>query len=265
MRAKKILVVGMKLAAWLVFFSWASAQPRAPQPLAVAKSASPAADCSIVSCTAYLPMVIKSPLSIPANFEVTQAVQQPNNSVILAANRTTYVRFTLTSAQANSNVSAYLYGTDNSDQSLPGSPIAALNNPRTLKTTANRATLNDTFNFKLPAAWTTGSIKISAQASNTAGYEVNTLAAPFQFAAANPMNVTIIPIRYNCTNHNTFYKPAAPYNYLTDYTYRIYPVPSISTSTHSTANYSGPCSGTGPTPAPSDWENILDREYSVIH
>jgi hypothetical protein len=215
-------------------------------------------DCSVISCTVYLPIIFRPPPLIPAQFEVTQAVQQPDNSVLLVANRTTYVRWILTSGGADTNVNAYLYGTTTNGTPLPGSPLAALNNSRTLNATADRAVLNDTFNFKLPASWPAGSISLSANANNSSGYNVNTTATTFQFVSANSMHVTIVPIHYTCNNRSGSYQPAPPFGYLTDYTYRIYPVPSIITSIHSAANYSGACSGAGPTPSYQDWENILD-------
>ena len=108
-----------------------------------------AAPCGAVSCTTFLPLVLNGNPLLP-QFEVTQGVQQPDNHISLVANRTTFVRYTLTSATPQANVRAWLYGTRNGSP-LPGSPIAALNNPRTLKATADRAVLNDTFNFKLPS------------------------------------------------------------------------------------------------------------------
>ena len=222
------------------------------------------ASCGAISCTLYLPLIVKS---LTPQFEVTQAVQQPNNSILLIANRTAYVRWTLTSSTAYTNVNAYLYGTSNGAP-LPGSPIAAINNPLTLKSSANRAAFNDTFNFNLPPAWTLGTVVLSAQASNPTGYSVATDGATFQFANANPMQVTIVPINYICTTgvvgHSTI--PAdSPYTYLTDYTYRIYPVPSIPTTLHAAMTYHGPCNSLGvPTPSASDWNrSMLDGVTTV--
>ena len=91
----------------------------------------------------------------PPSFEITQAVQRPDNPVLLIQNRPTYVRYTLTSTTSYAGVNAYLHGLRDG-LSLPGSPVAAINNPLTLKPAAHRAALDDTFNFKLPAAWLSG-------------------------------------------------------------------------------------------------------------
>ncbi|HET7377437.1 MAG TPA: hypothetical protein VFK30_12060, partial [Anaerolineae bacterium] len=258
MRVRSIVIISLSVGLLLGLIMWASTHIDTAHASGTTRISIISASCQTVSCTTFLPLIRKSPPVIPAEFEVTQAVQQPNNSVILVANRTTYVRFTLTTTNLTDNVSADLYGLDSNDLPLPGSPLAAINNPRTLTASANRAALGDTFNFKLPAAWTSGSIKLSARASNSAGYDVSTATEPFQFVSANPMHVTIIPIHYTCNNYaNTAYTPAAPFGYLTNYTYRIYPVPAIITSTHSTTNYSGPCSSVGPVPSYQDWKNIL--------
>ena len=264
MRVRSIVIIGLSVGLVLGLSLWASTHFDTAHASGTTRTSTTSNNCQIVSCTTFLPFIRKSPPVIPAEFEVTQAVQQPNNSVILVANRTTYVRFTLTTTNPTDNVSAELYGFDSNDLPLPGSPLAAINNPRTLTASANRATLNDTFNFKLPAAWTSGSIKLSARASNSAGYDVSTATEPFQFVSANPMRVTIIPIHYTCNNYaNTTYTPAAPFGYLTNYTYRIYPVPAVITSTHSATNYSGPCSSVGPVPTYQDWSKILSAITTI--
>jgi len=73
------------------------------------------------------------------------------------------------------------------------------------------------------------------------------------------MRVTIVPIDYTCTSGGSgTTRPAAPYAYLTDVTYRMYPVPSIITTTHAALPYAGPCYNSVPNPTAEDWSNILD-------
>jgi len=212
--------------------------------------------CGAVSCTLFLPIVFKSSQE-PTQLEVTQAVQQPDNSVLLVANRPTFARLTLTSTIAYTNVTAYLYGTRDGSP-LPGSPIAALNNPRTLKSTVNRGVLNDTFNFQLPSAWLNGTIQLYGSASGPGGFSFSGLPVTFQFISANPMHVTIVPIAYTCTSGGSgTITPPGPYAYLTDFTFRVYPVASIPTSTHASLSYSGPCYNSLPDPTSTDWSNML--------
>jgi len=229
-------------------------------------SRAPLDGCGAVSCTTYLPIIFRD-YPPPSLLEVTQAVQQPDNSVPLIANRTTFVRLTLTSTIAHTDVSAWLYGTRDGAP-LPGSPIVALNNPRTLKTTVDRSVLSDTFNFQLPSSWLSGSIALSGYATDSSTFTFSGGAKTFQFIQANPMHVTIVPIAYTCSSGGSGTStPAGPYAYLTDYAFRTYPVPSILTSTHASLSYSGPCTnylyGNEPAPTYNDMMNILDLVTSA--
>jgi hypothetical protein len=207
-------------------------------------------DCSVVSCTLYLPL-IAAHRPVPFNVEVTQGVQQPDNSVMLVADRTTYVRWTLTDTTAYTGVSAYLYGTTALGASLPGSPIVALST-RTLTASADRQVYSDTFNFKLPASWLTQSIQLAASAVNDSGYSLSTLPKTFTFKYAKPLKVTLIPIKYQCPS-GTKVTPLAPYDYLNDFTYETFPVPTITIALHAANSYSGPCVSNTPAPSDTDW------------
>lgn len=217
----------------------------------------PSGGCGAVSCTSYLPIVSRDYPPQP-QFEVTQAVQQPDNSVPLVANRAAFVRLTLTSTLAYTNVNAWLHGARNGVP-LPGSPVAALNNPRTLAPTVDRSALGDTFNFQLPSSWPNGTVALKAYAANPSSWQFDSAYKMFQFVQADPLHVTIVPIAYTCTSGGSgTTTPAGPYGYLTGFAYRTYPVPSVPTSTHASLSYSGPCAGGVPDPVWEDWEGILD-------
>ena len=222
-----------------------------------AVGAAPSADCGVVSCTTYLPLVIKN-YPPPASLEVTQGVQQPDNSVVLIKDRPTFVRYTLTSTIAYAGVNAYLHGTRN-DVPLPGSPIAALNNPRTLEATADRAVLNDTFNFQLPSSWLNGTISLHVVAGNGT-FSTTGGAKAYSFVYADVLKVAVVPIAYTCTSGGSgTVTPAGPYDYLVDYTYKTYPVPGVALSTKPAEPYAGPCTSGQPNPTIGDWSEILDR------
>jgi len=223
----------------------------------IVSSSAPLAGCGAVSCTTYLPIIVGG-YSPPAPLEVTQAVQQPDGSVPLVADRTTFVRFALTDTVAHADVSAWLYGTRDG-VTLPGSPIAASNNPRTLKSTVDRGILNDTFNFQLPSSWQSGDVALSGYATNSTTFTFTSGTRTIQFVNAAPMHVTIVPIDYTCNSGGSgTTRPAAPYAYLTDVTHRMYPVPSIITTTHAALPYSGPCYNGVPNPTANDWSDILE-------
>jgi len=211
--------------------------------------------------TLYLPLVMGT-AQAPSDLEVTQAVQRPGNPVRLVADRPTFVRYTLTSAISYSGVSAYLYATRDGTP-LAGSPLAALNNPRTLKVSADRSQLNDTFNFQLPLSWASGTVDMWGAASNGTTFDIVQGARAFTFSTADPMAVTVLPIAYTCTSGGSgTVVPSAPYDYLIDYTLRIYPVPSIQQTTHAPIAYSGPCTSGVPNPVygstGGDWVAILN-------
>lgn len=232
-------------------------------PVSVIAGQSSQSPCGAVSCTVYLPLIFKPVPLAPAQFEVTQGIQQPNNSVLLVANRPTYVRWTLTSTVAYTSVNALLYGYRN-NAPLPGSPISALNNPRTLKATADRGALNDTFNFRLPDSWASGDVILNAQSSNSTGFFTQTMPASFHFNPSTALPVKVVPIEYHCTNDTEVTLPGdPPYTYLTAYTYRVYPVPSINSSTHAAIRYDGPCTNNLPDPAIDDWETMLYNVTAV--
>jgi len=214
--------------------------------------------------TVYLPF-IQVPVRSHSDLEVTQAVQQPGNSVLLVAGRSTYVRYALTSASSFADVNAYLHG-GRGGNLLPGSPIPALNNPRTLEASADRSILADTFNFELPLSWVSGTVELWGSATNGDDFDVMQGPVTVSFVQTDPMRVTIVPISYNCeTGGSGVITPSEPYDYLIDHTFRIYPVPSIQFDVHYPLSYAGPCTNGLPDPGydpdPSvdgEWEDMLD-------
>lgn len=224
----------------------------------------PASDCDTISCTTFLPLVFGAgPPSSPPALEITQGIQQPDNSVVLVAGRPTFARLTLTSTVSHAGVKAWLYGSRDGAP-FPDSPIPALNNPRTLETTANRASLGDTFNFELPTSWASGDITLEVQASNGSTYDYASGAMDVQFTQADPLHVTIVPIAYTCTSGGSgTTAPIGPYDYVTDFTYRIYPVPSTTLATHASTSHSGPCIDGVPDPDYADWTSMLYTTTSL--
>ncbi|MBI5567686.1 MAG: hypothetical protein HY870_22495 [Chloroflexi bacterium] len=230
----------------------------------------PTAVCDVVSCTVYLPLILKPLPVLTPVFELTQGVQQPDNSVRLIAQRPGVLRWSLTAPSAVTNVSGYLMATRNGE-TLAGSPLAATNNPRTLKSTVDRTVLNDTFNFQLPTGWADGTVNFSAYATNTSGFMTTTSALAFNFSTSAVMQVKVVPIAYQCTSGGTgTTTPTGPYDYLVDYTFRAYPVPSIALTTHTPIPFSGPCLNGVPKPwSNSDpnnfttWSNMLNTVTGV--
>jgi hypothetical protein len=96
--------------------------------------------------------------------EITQAVQDRDNTVPLVSDKTTaarvYIRTTGTATPQNTK--AYLYGSVGGVD-LPGSPLAVLYKA---PLAINRNQLSNTANFQLPSSWDQGSVLFSAKAAN---------------------------------------------------------------------------------------------------
>ncbi|GAP63799.1 hypothetical protein ARMA_2222 [Ardenticatena maritima] len=209
-------------------------------------------------CGVFLPLIKRdpTPLAITAGFEITQGVQQPDTSVQLVANRPTYARVTITSATSHTNVEAYLHASRNG-QELATSPIAAINNPRTLKSSANRSALNDTFNFALPNDWLSGTLTLWVTADNGTTYFATSQTTTVSFTSVPTLNVRVVPVQYQCQGGGTI-TPTAPFDYLIEYTRKVYPVPNITLQTRATPlTYSGPCTNGKPDPTQTDWVYLL--------
>jgi len=68
-----------------------------------------------------------------------------------------------------------------------------------------------------------------------------------------------VPIAYTCTSGGSgTTTPTGPFDYVTDFTFRIYPVPDIALATHASISYSGPCINGVPDPSYGDWIDMLD-------
>ncbi len=208
---------------------------------------------------AYFPIMRKSPpvQSVNVGFEVSQGIQRPDNGVPLVSYRPTIVRVTLTSSTPRSNVSAWLQ-VFNSNGFL-GS-VAAINNPRTLKATADRAQLNDTFNFRVPTQWLNGNVTFRVFATNSTDYAAQSQAQTFTFSPVPPLHVTIVPVHYTCTSGGSGTSvPTPPYDYIiNNFTRKVYPVPEVTLQVHAPVAHRGPCTNNVPNPSYQDWGSMLD-------
>ena len=234
----------------------AHASPDRPSPLAQTGS------------VLFLPLVFSNQPELESGLEVTQSVQQPDNSVQLVAGRSTFVRYTVASGAADTDVSAFLSGA-RGGVALPGSPLAALNNPRTLEASPDRTVLGDTFNFDLPDSWTSGTIVLQGSASNGGSFTTLGAQEAVSFLGNIPLGVTVVPIAYTCTSGGSgTITPSGPFDYLDDWPYKLYPVPAVDLGTHGAVSYSGPCTNNLPTPVYSttgtnDWSQMLNLVRSV--
>jgi hypothetical protein len=134
------------------------------------------------------------------DLEVTQGIQNLNNEMALIRGKTTYVRFYAGSSPEDmSLVDARLHGTRNG-QPLPGSPLEPLRGRVTLHWYgSNRDLLDDTFIFRLPPEWRSGTVELTAVLDPNDEvpefYELNNeLAETVTFEQPGYFCVTFVPV-----------------------------------------------------------------------
>lgn len=102
--------------------------------------------------------------------EVTQAIQNLENNVVLIQDRPTFVRAHVRSTSGTVNdVTAQLIGIRNGSV-LPGSPLQSSNQGGNVDILEgpNRSQLNDSFYFELPASWRSGTVDLEVRGVNKA-------------------------------------------------------------------------------------------------
>ncbi len=136
--------------------------------------------------------------------EVTQAIQDLDNSVPLVAEKPTYVRAyaRLLRGPTARNVEAWLHGSRGGTP-LPGSPLRPLNGPLALSTTYtyDRANLDDGWLFRLPSSWVTeGTIALRLEVDPEGVYDDsnpgnNQLVRSATFNGKAPVCIVFVPVR----------------------------------------------------------------------
>ena len=161
--------------------------------------------------------------------EVTQAVQDLNNSVPLVEGKRTFARFHVKSAAGDHGpVSAQLnlYRNGQFVQAImasnPNSAITVRQNP-------DRGQLQDSFYFDLPASWLNGTITLEGRiSSGWAQTDPNndTAAATITFTGVPPLRVWILDMCYtwNGTDHDV---PWSDIDAITSYLRRMYPISNL--------------------------------------
>ncbi|PDV99238.1 BACON domain-containing protein [Candidatus Chloroploca asiatica] len=174
--------------------------------------------------------------------EVTQAIQDLNNSVELLAGKRTYVRVHVTSPEARSGVTATLSGRRGSTTLAPVLTPINPGGTVTVKPSPNRGLINDSFLFELPASWVngTGNLELTARldpgntvvdpvlSNNRRTVNVNLLRGPV-------MRLRIYNVRYT-VGSNTYQAANFHVNALESWLRRAYPIAQLN-ATRRTYNY----------------------------
>lgn len=180
----------------------------------------------------YLPVVAKPyDLSI-TNLEISQSVQDANNTVPLVANRPAVVRVYTATNSGNSvpNTSVTLTATRGGVSLTPvtsGVKIASA--------ASSRSSLSSTFNITLPADWLSGTVQITA---NITGQSSGSLIQSVTFNNVPTLNVVVVPINYTHIPTSVTY-PGPNVDRISDWMMRAYPLSNMNVTIHAPYNFSG--------------------------
>ena len=164
--------------------------------------------------------------------EVTQAIQDLNNSVDLVAGKSTYARVHVSSPVNVSHVFATLSGKHGF---VNLAPILTPGNPGgdiTVLTSPNRGQLNDSFWFELPPDWTTaGDLTLTARldpnnAKNDLVLGNNTLVQTVNFKTTPPLRLRLMDVQYTAGG-TSYLATSFHLDKLESWLRRAYPINSL--------------------------------------
>jgi Tol biopolymer transport system component len=161
--------------------------------------------------------------------EITQAVQDLDNSVPLVAGKRTYVRFHVRNAGLPyaQSVPARLTVTGSG-----GRVLSRLLEPITVRRTPDRGTLADSYYHELPPALCSGTITVTARVNPVVAggrviestYTNNVITATRPFTDVPPLRLKIIDVRYG--EDGRFRADPADVEMVKSWLARAYPIPS---------------------------------------
>jgi hypothetical protein len=164
--------------------------------------------------------------------EVTQAIQDLNNSVDLVAGKRTYVRVHASSPANIADVFATLTGKRGF---ITLNPILNPGNPGsdiTVRTSPDRGQINDSFWFELPSSWTTdGNLTLTARldpnnAKNDLNQANNIASVTVNFKNTPPLRLRLVNVQYSVGSTN-YLAGNSHLNALESWLRRAYPISSL--------------------------------------
>lgn len=192
--------------------------------------------------------------------EVTQAVQDSQNSVVLVAGRPTMLRIYTSGTGFNQmsatvHVSISVKSTSNTLATVP--QILTTSIPLS----SSQANYASTINYRLPASWLSGveDVTIKLDADNTLqelSKANNTYTIHLAFNPVPPLEVKIVPIQYTDTYDNYTY-PAPSTDTISDWIMRTYPISQVHITWHA------PVAFTGDLTTSTDFSSLLSKVTSI--
>ncbi|WP_420644188.1 hypothetical protein [Candidatus Leptofilum sp.] len=198
----------------------------------------------------YLPVVMNPPDLYITKLEISQSVQDANNSVPLVANRPTVVRvYTETkSGDDGPNTTVTLMAVRGG---TPLTPVTS--NSKVASGSSSRANLGSTYNVTLPNDWLSGTVQITAVIDGQSG---GGYSETITFNNVPTLNVMVVPINYTQTGAsggNGFY--AAPGSeQISDWIMRAYPLSDMNVTFRSAYSFTGNLRDSG-----SEWSRLLEE------
>jgi hypothetical protein len=206
----------------------------------------------------HLPVIVKSYRSVDlaiTGLEITQATQDPANSVPLVANRPAVLRvYAATSGIVPVDDIYLTVSATRNGASLPGSPLTF--GPWAVFNASTRGSFENNFTVKLPAAWLSGHIDLIVALDSTnvvseANESNNVASMVAQFNAVPPLNLTIVPINYTHIPTGKVF-PAPTRDQVSVAVLQMYPLSSVNVSIRTPVNFTGDLSVDG------EWNRLLN-------
>lgn len=162
--------------------------------------------------------------------EVTQGIQDMDNSVRMVAGKRTFARLHVNAASGDHGpvkAQLNLYRDGAFVQAiLPSNPDGSI----TVRQNPDRGQLQDSFYFDLPESWLHGTVTLDGRISGTSWAQTNsnndTASATVTFEVVPPLDVTLVDVGY-ILNGTLYTTPAAQVFDQASWLSRIYPVPSV--------------------------------------
>ena len=212
--------------------------------------------------TIYLPVISSGPayaVSI-TRVEVTQAIQDSQNSVMLVAGRPTLLRiFTSSTGVTPASLPVRVAITSRSSNNSLASASQIVT--ASVSPVSSEATYSSTVNYQLPASWVSGTIDLAVKLDagnqmNAVNTTDNSYALHLTFKPVPPLDVKIVPIQYTDTYDNFTY-PAPSSDTISNWIYRTYPVSQVRISWHA------PVAFTGDLTTSTDFGKLLNKVTSI--
>lgn len=154
---------------------------------------------------------IPDPVDLVAqSLEVTQAIQDLNNSVRLIANKRTFVRFHVSSQDDPHRTYARIRVERSGRPSVWLNPINLGDGHINVRSNPNRGAVHDSFLFELPSGYTEGAVTLTAEVNPLTPWRDrnpietnianNTISTTVSFETVPPMNLMVYSVGYGTTN-----------------------------------------------------------------